>query len=344
MDVLSQGLVLTSMTLRGVGSYLYGQRLELRPLTILCGENGSGKSTWFKALNLLKDSQGLKGFPFQFKSEDEESWWHNYTNAYLKMFAGDCADDHEAEKEYGPVGTIGLHFQSNYNLDLEHGNRSDSELPQEEDPFPRSFLLDGRCPKQTRFRIRLAHPDISEPFDPPGEDTLRSYDIVELQINGSSRITFRKAQSEKRYLLEISRSLIEGQEPKDHRVKQIAEYDLKDDTIHTPDGALGPEHSEMLCRLSILRIRQLMLRLFQGIFSISAIRTIENRPTIQYDSEELELAATKAIQSRNVGLQGQWTWDLERVIVHTPTSSLGPVWPFSFACTVAVSHSNTLVP
>ena len=32
------------------------------------------------------------------------------------------------------------------------------------------------------------------------------------------------------------------------------------------------------------------------------------------------------------------------VIVHTPTSSLGPVWPFSFACTVAVSHSNTLVP
>ncbi len=49
-------LVLTAMTLRGIGSYFAGSRLEIRPLTVLCGKNGSGKSTWLKVLNVLSDS------------------------------------------------------------------------------------------------------------------------------------------------------------------------------------------------------------------------------------------------------------------------------------------------
>ena len=48
--MLSAPLRLTAMTLRGLGKYLHGQRLEIKPLTILCGENGSGKSTWIGAL------------------------------------------------------------------------------------------------------------------------------------------------------------------------------------------------------------------------------------------------------------------------------------------------------
>ena len=44
--MLSAPLRLTAMTLRGLGPYLHGARLDIKPLTILCGENGSGKSTW----------------------------------------------------------------------------------------------------------------------------------------------------------------------------------------------------------------------------------------------------------------------------------------------------------
>jgi len=40
-------LALRAITLRGIGSYLHGARLDIRPLMILCGTNGSGKSTWF---------------------------------------------------------------------------------------------------------------------------------------------------------------------------------------------------------------------------------------------------------------------------------------------------------
>ncbi len=52
--MLSAPLKLTAMTLRGLGPYLHGARLEIKPLTILCGENGSGKSTWIEMLRLLK--------------------------------------------------------------------------------------------------------------------------------------------------------------------------------------------------------------------------------------------------------------------------------------------------
>ena len=48
--MLSAPLRLTAMTLRGLGPYLHGARLEIKPLTILCGENGSGKSTWFETI------------------------------------------------------------------------------------------------------------------------------------------------------------------------------------------------------------------------------------------------------------------------------------------------------
>ena len=48
--MLSAPLRLTAMTLRGHGPYLHGARLEIKPLTILCGENGSGNSTWIEAI------------------------------------------------------------------------------------------------------------------------------------------------------------------------------------------------------------------------------------------------------------------------------------------------------
>lgn len=48
-------LYLKSITLNGIGSYFKPATLELKPLIIICGKNGSGKSTWIKALNYLKE-------------------------------------------------------------------------------------------------------------------------------------------------------------------------------------------------------------------------------------------------------------------------------------------------
>src|SRR5690242_8875616 len=60
-----------AITVRGIGSYLHGARLEIRPLTVLCGTNGSGKPTWFKVLNMLKDSISANNcFPFGWSAND----------------------------------------------------------------------------------------------------------------------------------------------------------------------------------------------------------------------------------------------------------------------------------
>ncbi|MEI7899155.1 MAG: hypothetical protein WCK89_02815 [bacterium] len=49
-------LRLKEITLHGIGSYYKPARLEIKPLTILCGTNGSGKSTWMKVLSALKEA------------------------------------------------------------------------------------------------------------------------------------------------------------------------------------------------------------------------------------------------------------------------------------------------
>ena len=61
MNAVCQELALRSMTLRGIGSYFYGQRLDLRPLTVICGENGSGKSTCVVAEPSRDAAQRLRG-------------------------------------------------------------------------------------------------------------------------------------------------------------------------------------------------------------------------------------------------------------------------------------------
>ena len=79
-------LILDAMTLRGLGPYLEGTRLEVRPLTILCGKNGSGKSTWLKMLNLLQRSQ-LRGLlPFAF--DRDESVLPGLTHHFSLGFLG----------------------------------------------------------------------------------------------------------------------------------------------------------------------------------------------------------------------------------------------------------------
>ena len=47
---------LKEITLHGIGSYYKPARLEIKPLTMLCGTNGSGKSTWMKVLSTLKEA------------------------------------------------------------------------------------------------------------------------------------------------------------------------------------------------------------------------------------------------------------------------------------------------
>lgn len=117
--------ILRAITLRGIGSYLHGARLKIRPLTILCGTNGSGKSTWLKALNLLKDAVGDSSceepFPFYWPRPDGQRDDENIndifaTNAFMHSAADELENafltNNAVDDRYGPPCTISLEFEA----------------------------------------------------------------------------------------------------------------------------------------------------------------------------------------------------------------------------------------
>jgi hypothetical protein len=159
-----QPLRLEAMTLRGLGSYLHGGRLEIRPLTILCGTNGSGKSTWFRMIELLRQSFEEGRLPFAF-SDDlgcGEGDFHDYTNAFVKSEPNRHAllASPEKDREFGRLGTIGLHVVADLDIDLDDAAEPPplpdlSEIAFDHDSVAQSFLWAGRCRRGTRLRLRM---------------------------------------------------------------------------------------------------------------------------------------------------------------------------------------------
>ena len=155
VEPLCASLRLTAMTLRGVGSYLYGARLEIRPITILCGKNGSGKSTWLTAMNMLKRSLDKGDLPFHFDAEDvtADVWNHQYMNSLIAEDASWIRLDSEQEEEFGSFGTIGLEFVATTEMRLEV-----TDAPcKDAGSLARDFLHLGHVSQGTRFRLRLGH-------------------------------------------------------------------------------------------------------------------------------------------------------------------------------------------
>lgn len=285
---------LTSMTLRGIGSYLKGQRLDFRPLTILCGENGSGKSTWFKALELIRLSMNYPPFPFVFENS-QTNHWHDFLNAYYRTFAS--LDDIEStnENDYGPMGTIGLHFVTTDDLQLQTLQLSDFPTNQS---HGRTFFFSGLFPKGTHIRLRLAHPDVTVVAERIKNGPV---DFVELQVNSEFSVTFRKSTSDSKYCVICSKGLISNW----HGDGMIAEYDITTGKVNTFDVLpVKPDEVVALCRNTISLIKELTKMALKSIFHIGAIRSIEKRIDAEHDND--------VIQNRYVGNQGEWTWDLER--------------------------------
>ena len=106
--MMEHPLILEAMTLRGLGSYLHGAHLEIRPLTILCGTNGSGKSTWFRILKILQDSINSGRLPFSFEDDIGcgEGETHDCTNPLARMIlsyaAASCVSG--GRSGFRPVG------------------------------------------------------------------------------------------------------------------------------------------------------------------------------------------------------------------------------------------------
>lgn len=118
---------LKAITLRGIGPYYCGSRLEIAPITILCGQNGTGKSTWMNSIRALKHISSNNNFPFEISQNNLPRVFDcpSILNSILMTAAENNYEYEEEAREivrlteqaskarqdddiYGPLGSIGL--------------------------------------------------------------------------------------------------------------------------------------------------------------------------------------------------------------------------------------------
>jgi predicted ATPase len=315
--------VLEAMTLRGLGSYLHGARLEIRPLTILCGTNGSGKSTWFRMLRILRMSLERGTLPFSLEGDlgCGEGDSHDYTNPLVRNLFGytnrltSAAED----RDFGLLGTVGLHIKSDATGQLTLASRSSQPLDQQDAPpeglfsgsLPHSFLSNGDCPRGTRFRVRITDPtDLAAIHD----DASPLDRMVELVINDmySIRFTRRSPSPIRHYTATCTRAFWPGRYPEDLTELVVGQFDLDEAgspiNVRSPSGEAPFNLQEWFCRAAIARIRELLAATLWQVHWIGAIRSVERSSHV----EEGIFEDSRIIRARYVGGEGEYAHALAR--------------------------------
>ncbi len=317
MLLLSQEapLKITAITLRGIGSYLRGARLEIKPLTILCGENGSGKSTWLKALNLLRRSLTSGHFPYSFGVDDDDEQNLQVTNAFFRL-----APYEEIEKflnsvpeddYYGPPGTIGIDMEA-----MRDFRSSESVLFA---PPPRELeeLFWPAVRKGTRISIRIAHPS----HRVESLVTPRLFDFMELRLNERDVVQIqgeRDAHQKfvsgkpwpirtKPYRLMCSKCFL-SEDSTDPRVVELASFDFITNTGMFLDTEHSFSNPTDLLRVVENVLKNILTCALDGFFYLDAIR----RPHLSTAVLDPSLPHSPSdSQTRHVGKSGEYTWQRE---------------------------------
>ena len=299
--MLPAPLKLTAMTLRGLGPYLHGARLEIKPLTILCGENGSGKSTWIETLSKLKVTAAMESFPFDYLHDPSgtEETTYSRSDLHAAMFFpphDDSDNPNERQenlrrkrqelcgsdaKNHGPPSCIGLEIEATQGQDFP------VYVPELEHPLSaaQEFLWCGKLSAGSRLEIRWAYPVLS--FRNERQRTAGLHQWIELVL----------VMSNKRYTLRLDRPLdeifAEGQwtrvEPH-FRLSCSKAYlfgNGAEETDHEQIGKVSAERgntnpqieegialAKPLCDNFRTLFREIINQALSGFFPISAIREI----------------------------------------------------------------------
>lgn len=327
-------VVLNAMTLRGVGSYLMGSRLEFKPLTIICGTNGSGKSTWLKALNVLASSLAKDRLPYGFTVSDWDPNCIDFTNAFYHL--GSTADastmaNFESDVQFGPPGTIGLDLL--LTKDTQFG--SQSEPSDEAKAREWNYLWTGAIQSNTRVRIRIAHPTHWSDTEP----TPHLEHFIELAFNEEHIIRvrgerdplqkfedgFRYPRRSKPYVLEASRSLVTGNNEQSKEIVPIATiHDLNSDLLSAQDDDISIAIAKKLLRMLEDRIREILKQALDGYFYIGAIRDLHTSTQLTENAFPIDWERT-----RYVGASGEFTWLRETAFEYMPMTLSSDI-PLSF--------------
>lgn len=304
-------IAITALTLRGIGSYVRGARLDITPLTVLCGENGSGKSTWLKALNVLRRSLKAGRLPYGFDVEDFDPQNIQLTNAFFHLAPSDDIEGfvETDDDAFGPPGTIGLEMV----VTRDTGRLNDRFSA------PNQYLRESAWAKGTRLRIRIAHPTY-------WNDTTAipcMTHLIELTINDdfvvrleSERDPFQRFQPgisrprrSKPYRLCCSRAFMsyDGVDPAIIYLASIK--DLINDNISL---LVEPDEIELVEVAFLLndiesRIRDTLRMALDSYFYLGAIRNTHVGLTLIDPTQ----SHSSSLQPRHVGNSGEYAWQRE---------------------------------
>lgn len=324
---MNADLALREVTLRGIGSYLYGQRLEVRPLTIICGPNGSGKSTWLKALCHFRDRCIEPDFPFAPVPElDANNLKLTNAHAYFQFaeYAFDGVENlhlgnKSLDREYGPPCTIGLHFEATNDFTLPPVEHEDADGSSD----LQGFFWYGNCSRGIQFTVRIGHPAA---FD----DKLHVKGFghfVELRVNRDYLVRFSTDDNLSRsYAVTCSAGILPELSglPADREVL-VATYapGIDSEELVPTERMLSEGDARSLVECTVNRIRQLTQRFFGGFFYIGAIRIppeYKNLDEKQDDDPSPRDQFQPAVKSRYVGKDGAAAWLLEREFAYNRMS------------------------
>jgi len=289
-------LRLKQIDLHGVGSYLHPASLEIKPITILCGTNGSGKSTWMKALNAVQESLQ------KYESEQKD----NYTSLSA-FFARTILDDNlrnaaaglveieDIDPEVGPPSSIGLHFTCVKPFRLPEID--DVELSDESGPLQRELVLK----KGDKVFIRLSCFGF-----------LKEEDSSEGPVVLSERLEINNRYSE----------MILGPLTPDSTANKIIVQSgvccKKHKPVETKHLSSHEDEVQYVIMLE-KRIYKILQVFFRGYFHISAIRTIQDEAP-HYG--KMVSTIEKIGRTRYVGQHGEYTHDFR--LYHSLTPIFDP--------------------
>jgi|694.fasta_scaffold54773_4 predicted ATPase len=313
----SRTFVLDAVTLEGIGSYIAPARLEIKPFTVLCGKNGSGKSTWLKALRVLKDSARMGRLPYSFHTTDWQSNNIQITNAMYHLASYESlTSEMGVDAEQSVLGGIGLEFH------FESSSLESSEKEHEKDSFQAAneFFYQQIGRHGLRFKIQLAHPTHRS----DSQLTPHLKHLVSLTINDCFSVRLigerdplqrfeaghRRPRRTKGYFLQIgaisSANAVSGSSIEYVDVGFIR--NLIDLEITSLNEAFSTESLTFLFQNFETRITDLLNELIDSVFILDSIRP--HQMLTNLDDHDSARAFVEEWNKRDVGYYGENSWQI----------------------------------
>lgn len=322
-------LILDAITLEGFGSYISPARLEIKPFTILCGKNGSGKSTWLKALRLLKDSHRLGRLPYGFLFADWEPNNIQITNAFYHLvdqplpFVATKIDENPTVAFPGSIG-LELHYSPGQAAFSTAGSTIEAAM---------RFMATGSLDFPMKFKILIGHPTFRS------DSTLTPHlkHVIALEINDcvgvrlvGERDPLQKFEDgklrprrSKPYMLQLGQKA----ETEEWMSSSMSYWDvatvpnLIEGQVLSLVDSFPPEQALQVFINLELRIQQLLDGILNTCFLLDSIRPHQNLTKMETKS------VFRDAKLIDVGYYGEEAW---RIALTQEKRSMGTFENFSF--------------